>query len=264
MKSSAPILARLYLAIALAYVFAPLFSLALFSFQTGRVQALPIEGFTLDWYRVAFADQSYREGIWTSLVVALAVASISTGLGLASAHLLARRPPRWPLAYAAFVSLPAFVPLVLSGLVMLIYFQKIGIQGSIAGVIAAQVCYCSPFAFVVLNLSYQRLNVELEHAARNLGASELQILLQVVLPQLRHALLAALLLTALVSWDEFVLAFFVGGFTKTLPTVIYGALGTSFDPSVNAIGVSVTACSAVLLSLAARALRHSRSKDRPA
>ena len=119
----------------------------------------------------------------------------------------------------------------------------------------AHACYCSPFAFVVLFLAYQRLNPELEQAAVNLGATPSSVIFTIVLPQIRRSFVAALLLTALVSWDEFVLAFFVGGFTKTLPTVIYTTVATSFDPSVNALGVMVTICSATLLCLTAWLLR---------
>jgi spermidine/putrescine transport system permease protein len=252
MRRKAALAARAYVVVAFAYLFAPVLSVTLFSFQTGRVQTFPIRGFTLEWYASALTNSAYREGITTSVIVAVCVAVISTVLGFAGAHLLCRRSPRWPLLYSAFVSMPAFIPLVLSGLVLLIYFQKIWIYGSLFGVIAAQACYCSPFAFVVIYLSYQKLNVEVEQAARNLGAEPTTILISIVLPQLYRPLIATLLLTALVSWDEFILAFFVGGFTKTLPTVIYASLATSFDPSINAIGVSVTICSASLLILVSR------------
>lgn len=253
-------LAKAYVLLLLLYIFAPVLSLVLFSLQSGRIQSLPIEGLTLRWYAEAVANPSFRDGLRTSVVVACLVAPLSTALGFASAHLLCRHPPGHPLCYSALVSMPAFVPLMLSGLVMLMHFEAIGVSGTLFAIVAAHVCYCSPFAFVIIYLSYQRLNIELEMAARNLGARPSAVLLQIVVPQLRPALLAALLLTALVSWDEFVLAFFVGGFTKTLPTVLYSALGTSFDPSLNALGVMVTIVSVAVFLAAVSLLRVSLSK----
>ena len=244
-----------YLVVLYAYLFAPVFALLLFSFQGGRVQGLPLEGVTLGWYRAAFESAAFQAGLGTSLLVAVLVSPLSTGLGFASAHLMCRRQLRYPLLDAAFVSIPAFVPPVLSGLVMLTYFQRLGLDGTIWAIVVAHACYCSPFAFVVLFLAYQRLNQELEQAAVNLGATSSSVLFSIVLPQIRRPLVAALLLTALVSWDEFVLAFFVGGFTKTLPTVVYTTVATSFDPSVNALGVVVMVFSAVLLCLTAWLLR---------
>jgi spermidine/putrescine transport system permease protein len=249
------IVATGYLVLAYVYLFAPVFALMLFSFQTGKVQGLPIEAVTLGWYGAALNNAAFQVGLRTSVAVAVMVSVLSTVLGLASANLLCRHKPAYPLLFAAFVSVPAFVPPILSGLVMLTYFQLIGLNGTIWAIVVAQVCYCSPFAFVALFLAYQRLNPELEQAAVNLGATPHSVLFSIVLPQMHRSVLATLLLTALVSWDEFVLAFFVGGFTKTLPTVIYAAVATSFDPSVNAIGVLVIACSAALLCLSAWLLR---------
>jgi spermidine/putrescine transport system permease protein len=257
MSGTLALVGRCYLTAAFFYLFAPVFALLLFSFQAGAVQAFPFTGPTLHWYAVAFDNPAYRSGLRTSVVVAGLVALISTALGFASAHLLCRGRARWPLLLSAFVSIPAFVPLLVSGLFTLAWFQRLAIDGTLGAIVAAQVCYCSPFAFVLVFLAYQRLDPALEHAAVNLGANPASVLVSITLPQLRWTLIAALLMTALVSWDEFILAFFVGGFVRTLPTVIYSAVATSFDPSVNAVGVVVTAASAMLLCLTAWLLRDS-------
>jgi spermidine/putrescine transport system permease protein len=242
---------KLYLAIVMAYLFAPVASLALMSFHEGKIQSFPIESFSLKWYQEAWENSAFWEGLWTSVRVALLVAPLSTFLGFMSAHLLSRHPPRRPLIYVALVSVPAFVPLLLSGMAMLMYYSEIQLFGSLWAIVAAHVCYSSPFALVILYVSYQSLNVELEEAARNLGAGAGRVIFMVVLPQLWRALVAAGAISFLISWDEFILAWFVGGFTKTLPTVIYGTLGTSFNPSLNAVGTIAILFSGTLFLVAA-------------
>jgi len=217
------------------------------SFHEGRIQSFPVEQFSTKWYGEAWKNPQFREGIAGSLKVGVAVMAISTILGFLSAHVLCRVRPQRPLLYIAFVCLPCLMPLLLSGMALLMYYQRIRIAGSIWAIVLAHSCYCAPFAMGLIRNSYEGLNEEVEQAAVNLGTGRLAVILRVVLPQMWPAVASAAAVSFLLSWDEFVMAWFVGGFTKTLPTVIYSSLGTSFDPSVNAVGVVAMAVSAFLL-----------------
>ena len=256
-------LLRSYLVIALVFVFAPVFSLTLMSFHAEKIQTFPIEGFSTKWYRDAWANRDFLEGFWTSLKVAILVGPLATTLGFISAHVLARYRPRWEMLYIALVSVPALVPPLLSGMALLMYYQEIKLQGTYWAIVAAHVCFCSPFALGFIRNSYESLNIEIEQAARDLGAGPARIIFQIVIPQLWPALVSACAISFLLSWDEFILAWFVGGFTKTLPTVIYGTLGTTFNPSVNALGVMVLifSCSLLVTALLTQQLFVRRRKS---
>jgi spermidine/putrescine transport system permease protein len=253
---------QVYLGVVLAFIFAPVASLVLMSFHAGKIPSFPIEQFSAKWYNEAWSNPDIREGAWTSLSIASLVAPSSTLLGFVSAHLLSRRRPRWEIVYIALISLPCIVPLLLSGVALLMYDQRIHLAGTKWSIIVAHICYCSPFAAAIIRMSYQSLNIELEQAAYNLGASPARVILEIVIPQLWPSLLSAAIISFLISWDEFVLAWFVGGFTKTLPTVVYGILGTSYSPLLNAVGTMAMLCSVCLLitsSLLQRAIMR-RSK----
>ena len=257
---------RAYLVAALLFVFAPVISLGLMSFHEAKIQVFPIDAFSTKWYAVAWDNRDYRDGFWTSLKVAGLVAPIATTLGFVSAHVLVRYRPRREMLYIALVSVPALVPLILSGMALLMYYQEIRLSGTYWAIVAAHVCYCSPFALGFIRNSYESLNIEIEQAARDLGAGAPRIIFQIVIPQLWPALVSAFAISFLLSWDEFILAWFVGGFTKTLPTVIFGTLGTTFNPSVNALGVMVLVFSCTLLvtallmqELVARTRKSSRA-----
>lgn len=247
-----------YVVVILCYIFAPVAALVLPSFQEGRIPAFPLEGFSLKWYREVLQDPQFGQGVWTSLKVGLVVSILSTVLGFTSAHALCRLTIRRPLAYVAIISAPAFVPLLVSGMAALMYFQRIGLSGTFWGIVAAHVCYASPFALVIIYLAYRGLDVTQEEAAANLGSSRWQRFVSIVLPQLWPGILAAAVVSFLVSWDEFVLAWFVGGFTKTLPTVIYGSLGTTLSPALNAVGTLVMISSLALFGMAAFVFHYLR------
>ena len=233
-----------------AFVLAPIVTLVWMSFNDGGTQSFPITGYSLKWYASAFHNEDYATGLANSLTIAAIVAPLATALALFSAHFLVRRPPRQPALYVLAISLPALIPVVLSGLALLMFYQQIHLDGTIWAIVAAHVCYASPFALALIRNAYENLNPELEAAARDLGAGPLRILFRITLPQLWPSLLSAAAICFLLSWDEFTLAWFVGGFVKTLPTVIYGQLGRSFNPSINAVGAMAFLGSSAILAIA--------------
>lgn len=233
--------------LALLFVFAPVISLAVFSFQASSVQSLPLTPPTVSWYVNAWDNHEIRTGFLNSVYVGAIVSVVAATLAFMSAHLIARCTPRYSNVYVAVVSLPVFVPLLLSGVALLMYYSRIRLAGNLWAVILAHSCFCSPFAMAIIRGPYERLNVDIENAARNLGAGDCRIILQIVIPQLWPAIAAGILLSFLLSWDEFIVAWFVGGFERTLPVVIYGMMGASFNPSLNAVGTVSIAISGLLL-----------------
>lgn len=228
---------------------APLLAVLMMSFGEGRVQTFPMRGFTFRWYGDALANGNFRTAFSNSLQVAIASAVISTVLGFLSAQLVTRHLRRRGLAYGLAVSVPCLIPLLLSGMALLIYYREIGLLGSKVAIVAAHACFASPFAFAVIRNGYLNLNQELELAARNLGATQWQTLARVTVPELLPSLIGASALAFLLSWDEFVLTWYVGGFNRTLPTEIYGALGTAYSPSISAVGSMSMVVSVVVLSI---------------
>jgi len=250
-------LSRIYIALLLGIVLWPLAVLVMYALKptsVGEHGMVSIANF-----KSALSDSEVGRAAWLSLRVGLIVSVLSTLLGLGTAHLLTRHPPRSSVLYAVAVSLPAFTPPFLASMAMLISLTALRLTGSAIFIVIAHVCYCSPFSFLILFLSYQRLLPDLEEAARNLGATTSYSFVMVTVPQIALGLFIACLVSFLLSWDEFVLAWFVGGFARTLPALIFGRLGSSLDPKLYAICALAAGFSAFLLAMAAipgrRALR---------
>ncbi len=245
----------LFVTTVVAFSLSPLLAVMLMSFSENRIQSLPIVGLTMKWYVDAISSSDLRSAFVNSVQIACLTAVASAFLGFASAHLVVRRIRTGTLWYGVAVSIPCLIPLLVSGFALLIYYRYLGLSGTKTGIIIAHTCFASPFAFAVIRNGYLHLNQELEHAARNLGASRLQIIVTVVVPQLAPSLVGGAMIAFLLSWDEFVLAWFIGGFHKTIPTAIYGALGTAYTPSINAastLSMSVSLLVVVLLLMAIR------------
>lgn len=233
-----------------AFVFAPILSLVVFSFNADRFPSLPWGGFSLRWYEAVLADGAVRAGLANSLVAAAASAAIATPLGFAAAYVTYRfRFPGRGL-YVGLASLPPTVPVVILGVAMLTFEGRVGLSGSLWGVIAGHVVVGAPFAMALIRMRLADLDPDVEPAAWNLGAGPWRTLWQVVLPFARPAVVASLLITASISFDEYMIAWFVSGFSETLPVRVLTMLQGQVSPRINAIGAIVFAVSMLLVVLA--------------
>lgn len=241
------ILSRIYLLALFVFVFAPIVTSMVFSFNSDRFPTVPLGSFTTHWYETAFA----RPEVWTafgnSLVVAVCAAALSTALGFATAYTDFRYGFRFKSAYLALALLPPTIPLVIMGLAMLAWLGKIGLSGTLTGIVIAHTVMGAPFAMAICRLRLQQMDPALEAAAWNLGASQWRAMRAVVVPFCLPALVSAFCLTAAVSFDEFIVAWFVSGLNKTVPVMILEILQGNVDPQINAIGTVVFLTSITLV-----------------
>jgi spermidine/putrescine transport system permease protein len=210
-----------------------------FSFNSDRFPTLPLGHFTTDWYARAFARPEVWVAIGNSLTVAGITAVLSTLIGFATAYTDFRYGFRFKQAYLALALLPPTLPLVILGLAMLAWLSRVGLSGTLTGIVIAHVVLATPFAMAICRLRLNQMDPSLEAAAWNLGASQWTAMRHVILPFCAPALLAALCLTAAVSFDEFVVAWFVSGLNRTVPVMILEILQGNVDPQINAIGTVV-------------------------
>ncbi|TQF36707.1 hypothetical protein UNPF46_21380 [Bradyrhizobium sp. UNPF46] len=243
------------LGLVVLYTLSPLATILVESLIPGRNQAPSDSLLTLRAYRDAVADSTLRQAIFNSLVIAVTTGLLSGILGFLSARLVHELSARLVLACMIVTSIPAILPPIISGFSLHVYYQLIGIDGTLIGILAAHVIYVSPIAFFLLYIAESGLNPEIEDCARNMGASEMQIAAQIAFPQLANVFVGASTICALVSWNEFMITWFVSGFQKTMPTVIYGMMGNTLDPSLYAAGTLVTLLSFVLMVSSAVLMR---------
>jgi spermidine/putrescine transport system permease protein len=228
-----------YLAALFVFVFAPIAASFVFSFNSDRFPTLPLGEFTTDWYTRAFSRPEVWEAIVNSLIVAVVTSVVSTFIGFATAYTDFRYGFRFKQAYLALALLPPTLPLVILGLAMLGWLSQVGLSGTLTGIIIAHVVLATPFAMAICRLRLSQMDQALEAAAWNLGAGQWGAMWHVILPFCAPAIVSALCLTAAVSFDEFIVAWFVSGLNRTVPVMILEILQGNVDPQINAIGTVV-------------------------
>jgi spermidine/putrescine transport system permease protein len=219
----------------LVFLFVPLVVVVLFSFHKTGALSFPFTGFSLRWYRDVFSSVEFRDALKNSTVVACAVAAITLPLGTMAAYGVTRISGRWRAPLAVLFFLPITLPGLFVGIALLVYFARIDFERSLVTVTIAHLIYVFPYFILIAGAALARLDVALEEAAADLGASPWKVFRRVTLPQVWPILAGATVLAFALSFDEFIITFFVIGTDSTLPMFIWSALRRTIDPSINTV-----------------------------
>ena len=250
---------RLWFYAVCLFLYAPLLVLVAFSFNDSR-RTVVWEGFTTEWYGVAFHDQSLIQAFANSLTIAGLATVISLLLGAAAAVALWRF--RFPLKapFEGALALPIVVPEICMGVSMLVFFARvmpwpIGLPWplNLGAITIAHVSFCFPFVAVVVRARLASFNREWEEAARDLGADEWRIFWDILVPHMGPGLLAGALLAFTLSLDDFVITYFTSGpNTITFPVKVYAMVRFSVTPEVNAASTVLIVLTIALTAIALR------------
>lgn len=240
---------QLYAVIFLIVLYVPVLFLPLFSFNDSIYVKFPLEGFTLQWYKELFG----RPAVWTALMnsvkVGIAVSIISTALGIFAAKAIVRYRFFGKEPIVVFIMLPLVVPLIIFGVALLVLFAQIlGIPLSLYTVAFGHLILCIPFSTAVLMPRFEGFDPSIEEASADLGENAWWTFWRVTFPMVFPGVVASLLLCFTVSFDEFIMAFFLTGTDATLPMYIWGQLRFPQEfPSILALSSMIIAASFIIV-----------------
>ena len=236
-----------------AALYAPMVVLVVYSFNQGQSPAT-WEGFSLDWYRVAWANDEVKNATVNSLIIATCAAILSTVLATFAALGTTRRKAfKGQTFIYAMINQPLMVPEIVTAVALLIVTAAIKKFTGYAGLgylIVAHAAFCIPFAYLPIRARLEGMDLTLETAAADLYASPWQTFRRVTLPLLAPAIFAGAMLAFVTSLDDVVITEFIKSPGQdTLPTYMLGQLRRAMKPDVNAISTALLALTLVLLSL---------------
>ena len=246
----------------LVFIYLPILLLPVFSFNDGIYVAFPMSGFTLQWWAEMVAQPGMHKALWNSLAVAVPVSLISTTLGMMGAKALTTYRLRGARVLTGMFTLPLVTPFLILGIALLITFNNYGLDLSLFTVGVGHVLICVPFSLFVLLSRLESFDRSLEEVALDLGENPWMMFWRVTFPITMPGIVASLLLTFTISFDEFLLAFFLTGDASTLPIFIWSQLRFPAKlPSVLALGSAILIVT-VFIVIIAELLRR-RGSTRP-
>jgi putrescine transport system permease protein len=237
-----PTLVFSVLAFGYAFLYAPIVSLIVYSFNESRLVTV-WAGFSTKWYRSLFENEQLLGAAGVSLRIAVMNASLALVLGtLAGAALVRFHRFRGRTALALMVGAPLVVPDVILGLASLLLFvameQAVGWPAGrgMTTITIAHVTFSLAYVAVIVQSRLVRLDPSLEEAALDLGARPWKVFFVITLPLIAPALAAGWLLAFTLSLDDLVIASFVSGpGASTLPMVVYSSVRLGVSPEINAL-----------------------------
>jgi spermidine/putrescine transport system permease protein len=226
-------------AMVFGFLYLPIVTLMVYSFNGSGVGGFPPRHLTLRWYRLLFTDDAIWTSVVNSLVVALAAMAISLAFGIPAALALDRANFPGKRLFRRFVLLPLILPGIITGLSLLMLFREADIRLSLVTIVLGHGTALISVATTEVFAGLQKLDRAQEEASLDLGANYWQTFWHITLPNLRLSIIGAALLIFTLSMDEIAVSFFLIGRDNTLPLEIWGRLRRGITPEINAISTII-------------------------
>jgi len=241
-----PLLLFTMLAFGYAFLYGPIVSLVVYSFNASRLVTV-WGGFSTRWYGELLHNQQILSAVWLSLRIAAVNATAAVFLGTLAATALSRFGRfRGRTLLTGMVSAPLVMPDVILGLSSLLLFvaaeQAIGWPAGrgVSTITIAHITFSTAYVTVIVQSKLSGMDQSLEEAAMDLGARPWKVFLLITLPLIAPALAAGWLLAFTLSLDDLVIASFVSGpGATTLPMVVYSSVRLGVSPQINALATII-------------------------
>jgi putative spermidine/putrescine transport system permease protein len=241
---------------------APSLIVVAISFDTRSFVSFPPVGFTFDWYAKLFATPELIQSMWVSLKVGLVVTGLCLVLGVPTAIACVRGRFSGRGALSVFVLFPHMVPGIVLGIAILFAGATINARPSIGLQSVSVACFILAVMIRIVMARLMRLDVALEEASANLGATRWQTFRHVVLPLLLPAIWAGAAFTFIEGFDNISVAIFTHGHRdRPLPVELMSLVQTDNTPMVAAVSAVQIALSVVVLGIVSATLGLEKVND---
>jgi len=228
-------------------MFAPIILIFIFAWNKGEGYNFPLQGMTWKWFIELFKDGMAIEAIKNSIIIAVTSATISTLLGTALTFGIIKGISRYRAAFLTLLLLPVLMPSLTIAISALVFFRTISAPLGIPVVILSHVSISMSYVFLIMMGRIEGISLDIQEAAVDLGATWSQSFRDVILPVLLPAMFAGWLFSFMISWNEFIVTYFLIGSEVTLPVYIFSQLRFGISPKVNVISVLITVFTLIMI-----------------
>ncbi|MGI2148515.1 ABC transporter permease subunit [Shewanella baltica] len=253
----------------LFFLYAPMLVLVIYSFNDSKLVTV-WGGFSPKWYGELFADQQILDAVWTSLRIAFYSSNMAVIIGTMAAFVMTRFKRSWAkLTLSNMITAPLVMPEVITGLSLLLLFVHMADlfgwpkERGMLTVWIAHSTFCAAYVAVVVSSRLRELDMSIEEAAMDLGATPLKTFFLITVPMISPALVAGWLLSFSLSLDDLVIASFASGpGATTLPMVVFSSVRLGVSPKINALATLIILCVSLIAFLSWYMARRAEKRDR--
>lgn len=234
------------------YLMAPLLVVFPLSFSSSPYLQFPPPGWSLRWYVAYLEDSTWVDATWRSLQVGICTMLLATVFGSLLAFGLVRGHYPGKTTANQIALLPLIVPAIIYAVAAYAIFARLQLIGDWRSIVLAHTVLAIPYVVTVVMAALRTVDESYELAAMSLGAGRLKAIWRVTLPQIRPALISGMFLAFISSFDELVVAMFLGGANMTLPKKMFDNIVSEIDPTIAAVSVMQVLLVTLLLIIVSR------------
>lgn len=256
------ILSKIYISLIFIFLYAPIFVLMIFSFNDSKSRVI-WSGFTLKWYFRLFENQEILSAFYNTLIIAGVSSLLATILGLVASVGIVRSKKLTRNAVMSLTNIPLINPEIVTGISFMLMFvflyNNLGIfKPGLFTLICAHTTFCLPYTILSIMPKLRQMDSNIYEAAQDLGCNPIQAFFKVVMPQITSGIVTGFIISFTMSIDDFVISYFTGGTTQTLPITVYSMTRKMVSPEINALSSLLFLLVFVLLII----INFRRQKDK--
>ncbi len=240
---------QFYTALFFIYIFVPIIIIFIFAWNNNEGYNFPLSGFTWKWFSQFFRDAVANKAILNSFFIAFLSATISTIFGTALAFGITNSSLKNKGLYLGLLMLPVLMPSLTIAIAALVFFRTLSVPSGMPLVIFAHVSISMSYVVLIMLGRIEDFSSNIQEASIDLGASWFSSIKDIVFPLLMPAMLAAWVFAFMLSWNEFIVTYFLIGNNVTIPVYIFSQLRFGISPKVNVISVLVTGFTLLMVIL---------------
>ena len=230
----------------------PIILTVVYSFNKSKLTSV-WEGFSLDWYKMLLNDGDIKKALLNSIILALLACMLSLIIGVSAALAMRGKKLIFDDFISNFASLPIMIPEIILGMVFMAIFSYMNLPFGFVTMTIAHSSFCIPYIFLIVRARLMGMDLSLEEAARDLGASEFETFRDVTLPYILPGIASGMLLSFAMSFDDVVISIFTTGpSVNTLAIKIYTKMKTGITPEINALATVILVITVLVIFISER------------
>ena len=246
MKKEKRSFGKILMVLLVIFFYAPILYMIVFSFNEGK-SLTSFTGFSLRWYQHMLESRDMMEALYTTFSVALLATLISTVAGTIAAIGISKSKKVVRDVIEQVNNLPMMNPEIVTAIGFMLLFITFRIEKGYVTMLLAHIAFCIPYVMLSVMPKVRSLDPNLANAAMDLGATPMQALIKVIVPQITPGIISGALIAFTMSVDDFIISYFVTGQgVKNLSIVVY-TMSKRINPSINAISTLVVVIITVAL-----------------
>ena len=252
---------RIYLTLILIFMYAPILTLIVLSFNSSKSRAR-WGGFTLNWYINLFSDESVASALVNTLTIAILATIFSTIIGTFTCIAMIGLSPKLRSVIMGITNIPMINADIVTGISLMLLLRFLHLSSGFMTILLAHITFNIPFVMLSVMPRVKNINFYVYEAALDLGASPAYAFTKTILPDIVPGIVSGALMAFTMSLDDFIITYFTkGSGFETLSTLIYNEVKRGIQPEIYALSAIIFVVVLILLFIVNRT-PQARSKEK--